>query len=288
MVQPPVFADAYVLKDHDTPLVVPDMSDFPTEPLDWQTVAAARRACRVGAAVVYEPSMGSTNERARSLLRHGGADGTVVVTDDQTSGRGRLGRTWTVAPRSALTVSIALRLPASFPLQIMTPAAALAVDTIVSAEVGPRCAIKWPNDVLIDGLKVAGILVELDEAAGWHAVVGIGLNVNATPPYPHATSLAAATGRRFERHVLLIALLDAFEETLVGAERDPAQALRRWRSRLCTLGRRVRAHTPAGTIEGVAIDVDENGALLLRYDDGTVRPLLAGEVSLAPDPAGPP
>ncbi len=263
----------------DTP---PLSSPFP--PLDWRAVAAARGHTNghVGSHIVYYPSVDSTNVRARGLLRDGAAHGTVVVADEQTHGRGRLGRRWAAPPRSGLAVSVCLRPRAEFRLPLVTVSAALAVgDTVRAVVDASRCTLKWPNDVLVDERKVCGILVELDGAPGaWTVVVGIGLNVNAAPPLPTAISLAAAIGVPVPREPLLIDLLAALEGYLDRAAAQPETVLGLWRDRLATLGRRVRVTTPGGVLEGLALDVDGDGALLLRLDDGTVRPLHAGDVSL--------
>jgi BirA family biotin operon repressor/biotin-[acetyl-CoA-carboxylase] ligase len=231
---------------------------------------------------VYEPALPSTNTLARTLARAGATDGTVVLTDDQTAGRGRLGRTWVVPPCSGLTVSALLRLSSTFPLYTLTPAAALAVADVAGAVVGPRCTLKWPNDVLVEGAKVAGILIEVDALAdGWTAVVGIGLNVNAAPPLATATCLARAAGQSLAREPLLLDLLSALDERLCLAAQDPDVLMGLWRARLVTLGRRVRVTVPDGTLEGLALDVDAEGSLIVRLDDGTRRTVRAGDVASA-------
>lgn len=250
--------------------------------LHWQAVAQARGGARIGGRIVYWQATASTNLVARTLLREGCVDGTVVVCDDQTQGRGRLGRQWRLAPYSGLAVSICLRLPDGFALPCLTPAAALAVSDIVSALVGARCTLKWPNDVLVDGTKVCGILCELDEAArGWAAVVGIGLNVNAAPALETASCLAAAVGRPLQREPLLLELLAALEGYLARATSSPAEIMQLWRARLATLGMRVAVRTPSALIEGLAVDVDAEGALLIRRDDGVVEAVRAGDVTLS-------
>lgn len=261
-------------------------NSFP--PLNWRAIAAECGTARLGRHVVYEPALPSTNTHARALLRAGGADGTVVLTDDQTQGRGRLGRTWVVPPRSGLTVSVILRLARAYPLHTLTPAAALAVGDVVGAVVGARCSLKWPNDVLIDGRKVSGILIEVDGTVGnWTAVVGFGLNVNAAPPLASATCLAAITGTTLAREPLLVALLAALEDRVALAAEAPEVLLRAWRERLATLGQRVRVAVPDGTLEGLAVDVDDEGSLIVALDDGTRRSVRAGDVARAPGGAGP-
>ena len=252
------------------------------EALDWRVVASTRSSRRIGRRIIYHPSLASTNIIARSLLRDPDFDGTVVLADVQTHGRGRLGRGWDAPPRSGLAVSVCLFEPATFALQTLSIAAALAAGDAVRAVVGERCTLKWPNDVQLDGAKVGGILIELEQnAGGWGAVLGIGLNVNAAPDLPTAISLAAATGVPIAREEVLNGLLDALEIYVAVAERSPDELIRQWRSRLDTLGRAVSVQTPAGIVTGVAIDVGADGALRVLTADGAVTLLYAGEVTLA-------
>ena len=235
----------------------------------------------MGRHIVYEPSVASTNLLARALLRRGLTDGTVVVTDEQTQGRGRLGRQWISPPCSGLTFSVCLWPPTGFRLHALAPAAALAVGDVAHGVVGAGCTLKWPNDVLAHGAKVCGILVELDQVGDrWAAVVGIGLNVNAAPPLASATCLAAFADAPLAREPLLIRLLAALEQYVGVAEGTPDAVIQQWRDRLDTLGRRVRVHSAAGIIEGMAVDVDAEGALLVRAHDGRTSPVHAGDVTL--------
>jgi BirA family biotin operon repressor/biotin-[acetyl-CoA-carboxylase] ligase len=208
----------------------------------------------------------STNERARSLAAAGAPHGTLVTADEQRAGRGRQGRVWTAPPRSAVLMSVVLReLSETLPL-----AAAVAVSEAVPLET----QIKWPNDVWIDGRKVAGILVEGRPQEGW-AVVGIGLNVTTEefPPELHATSLRLA-GADVSPEAALAALLDALRLWL---PRPRSEVLAAWRSRDALLGRTVRWSN--GGNEGVAAGVDSSGALIVETRNGRVT-LDAGEVHL--------
>ena len=208
----------------------------------------------------------STNERARALAASGAPHGTLVTADEQHAGRGRQGRAWTAPPTSAVLMSVVLReLSETLPL-----AAAVAVSEAVPLET----QIKWPNDVWIDGRKVAGILVEGRPQEGW-AVLGIGLNVTTEefPPELHATSLRLA-GADLSREAALAALLDALRLWL---PRPRSQVLAAWRSRDALLGRTVRWSN--GSNEGVAAGVDSSGALIVETRNGRVT-LDAGEVHL--------
>jgi len=208
----------------------------------------------------------STNERARSLAMAGAPHGTLVTADEQTAGRGRQGRVWTAPPRSAVLMSVVLReLSETLPL-----AAAVAVCDSLAVE----AQIKWPNDVWIDGRKLAGILVEARPQEGW-AVLGIGMNVTTEefPPELHATSLRLA-GLAVATDDALSALLSTLAAWL---PRPPAEILAAWRSRDALLGHRVRWAN--GSREGTAAGIDDSGALIVETVDGTVT-LDAGEVHL--------
>ena len=209
----------------------------------------------------------STNERARLLAASGAPHGTLVTADEQEAGRGRQGRAWTAPPTSAVLMSVVLReLSETLPL-----AAAVAVSEAVPLET----QIKWPNDVWIDGRKVAGILVEGRPQEGW-AVLGIGLNVAAEqfPDELNATSLTLS-GAAVSVDESLAALVGSLETWL---SRSTEEILAAWRSRDALLGRTVRWAN--GSQDGVAVGVDDSGALIVDTAAGRVT-LDAGEVHLS-------
>jgi BirA family transcriptional regulator, biotin operon repressor / biotin---[acetyl-CoA-carboxylase] ligase len=220
----------------------------------------------IGSPRVHHRLTDSTNERAKELAVAGAPHGTLVTADEQTAGRGRQGREWTAPPRSAVLMSLVLReLDERLPLT-----AAVAVCDALPVD----AAIKWPNDVWIDGRKVAGILVEGRPQEGW-AVLGIGLNVG-TERFPDdladtATSLRLAGLRRSPEEVLrdVLSSLDVW----LGA--PPARVLTAWRSRDALKGERVRWSDG----EGVAGGIDDSGALVVQTSAGAVT-LDAGEVHL--------
>jgi BirA family biotin operon repressor/biotin-[acetyl-CoA-carboxylase] ligase len=220
----------------------------------------------IGSPRVHYRLTDSTNERARALATAGAPHGTLVTADEQQSGRGRQGRTWSAPPRSAVLMSVVLRdLSETLPL-----AAAVAVCDALPAD----AQIKWPNDVWIGGRKVAGILVEGRPQEGW-AVLGIGVNV-ATPDFPaelHATSLRLE-GASASVEETLAALVDALGLWL---PRPAGEVLDAWRSRDALLGRPLRWEN--GSREGTAAGVDDSGALIVETPDGRVT-LDAGEVHL--------
>ena len=220
----------------------------------------------IGLPHVHHRLTDSTNERAKELALAGAPHGTLVTADEQTAGRGRQGRTWSAAPGEALLLSLVLRsLDELLPLRA---AVAVAQSIPVPAQ------IKWPNDVWIEGKKVAGILVEGRPQEGW-AVLGIGLNV-ATRSFPDelseiATSLALA-GASVSREDALDSLLASLERLLAASA---AEVLEQWRERDALLGAPVAWNGGQGT----AVGITDSGALLVETDSGVVE-LDAGEVHL--------
>jgi BirA family biotin operon repressor/biotin-[acetyl-CoA-carboxylase] ligase len=237
-----------------------------------------------GAQVHYAAQVGSTNDIVRQLAEEGAPEGTLVVADEQTAGRGRMGRRWLAPPNMALLMSLLFR-PSLPPEEAnrLVMACGLAAAEAIEARTGLAVDVKWPNDLQIGGAKVAGILAE-SELLGErlvYVVVGIGINVNMREDpaekllYP-ATSLLRETGRPVDRLALLgdfLERLDAWHSLLDRSELDAA-----WSARLVTLGQRV----VAGEVEGVAERVDRAGALWVRDDAGELVRLTAGEVSLRP------
>jgi BirA family biotin operon repressor/biotin-[acetyl-CoA-carboxylase] ligase len=224
----------------------------------------------------------STNALVAERGRTGAGEGLVVVAEHQTAGRGRLDRTWETPARSALTVSVLLRPRVAamewpwFPL-LTGRAAAVALRNL-----GAPVALKWPNDVLLDGRKVGGILTErVDTPGGAALVVGVGINVGMTPeqlPVETATSLAVA-GLDVDRTDLLSALLRSLRSEYDAFQRGGAAALRSSYAASCeTLGRQVEVSLPSGeTLSGEATGIDEGGRLLVRTAEGVV-PVSAGDV----------
>ncbi|MBN1661077.1 MAG: biotin--[acetyl-CoA-carboxylase] ligase [Anaerolineae bacterium] len=267
--------------------------------LSVRRIEAALTTAFIGRSLAYLPEVTSTNDVARHLAVAGAADGTVVIADHQTAGRGRLERPWVAPPGSSLLLSLVLRPPlAPHQAQRLTMACGLAVLDAVKGATGLELSLKWPNDVLAGENKVAGILTELDLRPGSpcridYAIVGIGINVNlAAGELPAelivpAASLSSLLGDRVPRLPLLVALLAAIEERYVAvrAGRSPHDE---WAQRLITLGRRVTVSGGGGAMEGVAEGVEQDGALLLRLDDGRLERVLAGDVTLVRGAPGAP
>jgi len=211
--------------------------------------------------------IGSTNDRARALAQAGAPHGTLVTTGLQTAGRGRQGRAWVTPPGQALLMSLLLR--------VVDPLLPLRAGLAVADLAGPGALVKWPNDVLVDGRKVAGILVEARPREGW-AVLGMGINValDVAGLPPELRSGAGTLGRPpGELDAALAELLGHLDARLA---EPPTAALDALRARDALRGRPV---TWAGGA-GVGAGIDAAGALLVRAPDGALVALDAGEVHL--------
>lgn len=238
---------------------------------------------------------GSTNADLVFQAASGASDGTVLVAETQSAGRGRLGRGWESPPGSSLLFSVLLR-PRIEAQQAFTVTAAMAVSAVEAcALVVPlRVGIKWPNDLVVvgegsfDGLKLAGMLADAvfddDRLAG--VVVGLGINVNWSAAMPdrlsaRATSLDQVVGHRIDREDLLVELLRRLEvwaDVLEDAS-GRAKLMERYRMVSSTIGRRVRVELQDGSCEGEALSVDDTGRLFVRVDgEDDPRGFLAGDV----------
>jgi BirA family biotin operon repressor/biotin-[acetyl-CoA-carboxylase] ligase len=231
---------------------------------------------RFGRPRVHHRLTDSTNARARELAMAGAPDGTIVTAGEQSSGRGRQGRTWSAPPGKALLLSAVVRdltrRDALLPLAVPVAVAA-ACDEFA----GTRCGIKWPNDIWIGTRKLSGILLEGRPQEGW-AVIGIGLNVGTTrDDFPDdlrdtATSLAIESGTDPGVERVLAAVLAALDRRVGDS---PEAILGAWRERDVLFGSRIRWNGGQGTAAGL----DENGNLLVDTEAGRVA-LDAGEVHL--------
>jgi BirA family biotin operon repressor/biotin-[acetyl-CoA-carboxylase] ligase len=235
----------------------------------------------------------STMDVCRALAEQGAAEGVIIVADEQTAGRGRVGRAWFSPPGQSLYVSILLR-PQLVPRQIswLTMIGALAVVDVVHGSEGagerrsaedhpspsapakrPLCSIKWFNDVLLNGKKLAGVLVETALTGDQldYAILGIGLNVNTRfddapdEVRQRATSLREALGKEVDRETVLRALLDAFSARYAAMPASPVADYARY---LDTLGKRVQLSVGDEIIEGQALRVEDDGALVVETDAG--------------------
>lgn len=241
----------------------------------------------LGRTVHHHASVGSTNEVAFRLAQDGAEHGEVVVAEQQTSGKGRRGRVWVSPPGLNLYFSAILRpeLPPQRAPELTLVAAVALAEAL--RDWGTQAAIKWPNDVHLDGRKVAGILTELSaEPERVHfVIVGVGVNLNSQAGhFPEelrdtATSLALATGQRVHRARFAAALWGQLEGWLDRYLDEGFDAVRtRWKALSSTLGQDVLVRTDRQELRGLAEDIDPSGALLVRTEGGSLERVLAGDV----------
>ncbi len=270
----------------------------PFEPLDRERVARALTTRWLGRPCEYLASCGSTNDVAAARGRAGAAEGLVVITDEQTGGRGRLGRSWHATPGANLTFSVLLR-PARPPVEV--PPLTLLAGAAVAAALtgfGVNPQLKWPNDVQLlascaplgtpqpePPKKVAGILTEMASEGNrvGHVVVGIGLNVNETALPPElagrATSMALAQGRSFDRIEVLDTVLCAFEDAYDDFRKNGPAASVRWWEIYGAIGTHARVRVGEHDLEGKVLGLDPDGALRIAADDGRVHRVVSGEIT---------
>jgi BirA family biotin operon repressor/biotin-[acetyl-CoA-carboxylase] ligase len=243
----------------------------------------------IGRKVFYYPSVTSTMDVARQHVKQGAANGTIIIAEEQTAGRGRLKRTW-ISPGGNIFLSVILH-PEVEHLNSLIMLASVAVARSIEMTTGLKTEIKWPNDILIRGRKTVGILIEANARADRveYAVIGIGINVNLdytdiSDKLPEATSLYHEKGSRISRlalvRQLLIELDSIYQRLLSGAS-----VYEEWRERLVTLGKKIQVKwgdpIQDGIIqEGIAEDVAPDGALLLRSFSGELVRVVAGDATL--------
>jgi BirA family biotin operon repressor/biotin-[acetyl-CoA-carboxylase] ligase len=242
----------------------------------------------IGRTLVAHEELASTSDLAKALADEGADHGTVVVAETQTAGRGRRGRAWVSPPRKNVYFSVVLRpeLPPPRATELTLVASLAICDALRQA--GVDAGIKWPNDVLARGRKIAGILTELaaePDRVHW-VVLGVGVNVNASrddfPPElrDEATSILLERGEPAPRALFTAACLTALEDWLDAHDERGFDAIRHaWRERSVTLGREVMVRAEGRELTGVAEDLDEQGALLVRTSAGVER-VFAGDVHL--------
>lgn len=238
----------------------------------------------VGRNFLYFPSVTSTMDVARQAAREGAEEGTVIVAEEQTVGRARLGRAW-INPPGVLATSIILR-PQTGQLIRLSMIGSLATSRCIEKSTGLETTIKWPNDVLVKGKKISGILLESvlrGQSADW-AVIGIGINVNFDPKnYPEIADIATSLSVELCKHVspldVLVHLLTETEQLYLALRRGEP-VCRVWRDKLETLGKMVHVKTGEDVEKGYAESVDDDGALMLRRLDGSLVRIVAGEVTL--------
>ena len=247
----------------------------------------------VGRRFIYRPSTESTMEDARHMLeRWRVGHGAIILAETQTAGRGRAGRTWVSPPDVNLHFTLMLLPPVKGlrPLPFVTPlAVALAVEEVAAKHRAPlHVDLKWPNDILVGGRKLGGVLIETTTNGDGVtvALVGLGLNVNIdVAAYPEiagiATSVKEATGVEVPREEVLAAFCNHFEALYEDAMAGDDVPFYSWRDRLVTLGQHVVATGTGGVVRGKAVAVQEDGALLIQQAGGRRVRVEAGDVTLS-------
>ena len=240
-----------------------------------------------GKKIVYHETISSTMDAAFQLALEKAPEGTVVCAETQTKGRGRLGRTWISPKGKGICLSVILR-PKLSPLEVakLTLLAAVGVCEALQKITNLQPSIKWPNDLLIDGKKCAGILTELSAETDRvkFVIVGIGVNVNtAKNSLPStATSLKEETRQEHSRIKIFQEILRELEHWYLRlGEEGFSPVVQRWKELSVTLNQRVRVSDANGFVEGLAIDIDQDGGLLIRRDTGVIVKKMAGDVALA-------
>ena len=237
----------------------------------------------------YETSIDSTNALAKKLAGRGDPEGTLVITEEQTAGRGRRGRSWASPAGANLLFSVLLR-PAveGDRVFVLTMVLALAGIRALNRVAGVRAMIKWPNDLYVGTRKVAGILTEFSvtgKKIEW-AVLGMGMNVGWHPEVPEgsgapATSLLQETGQKISRNDLLREILTEFEALYRDVLHDRMEPLyEEWNQNCLVLGKAVVIESDTERIEGKALGIDGDGALIIEDGAGNERRILTGDVSL--------
>lgn len=238
----------------------------------------------VGKRIIYYSKIASTMDVARRKALQGAPEGMVIIAGEQTAGKGRIERVW-LSPKGCISLSVILY-PKMAYLSSLIMVASLAVVHTIADVTGLRSKIKWPNDVLINGKKVSGILIESGVRGNNidYAVIGVGINVNleaaclgnvASP----ATSLSDELGRNVSHLQLARKLLVEIEQSYLLAQ-DSKVVYQEWRDSLETLGRKVRASSGDRIYEGIAESIAEDGSLLLRCPNDRLIRILAGDVTL--------
>lgn len=236
----------------------------------------------------WHNTIGSTNDLAKELARSGAPEGTVIAAGHQAKGRGRLGRSFHSPEGMGIYLSVILRPHcAAADLMHLTCAVAVAACDAVAETTGFRPGVKWINDLVAGGKKLGGILTELSLDSNGEvafAVVGIGINCHQkNSDFPKdleeiAISLETATAQPLKRHLLAASLIRHLESTVSDLLRKKSDIMARYRQDCVTLGKEIAI--PQQNVRATALDVNDDGALLVRYGDGTVAKIATGEVSV--------
>jgi BirA family biotin operon repressor/biotin-[acetyl-CoA-carboxylase] ligase len=256
--------------------------------LRQQDITSGLKTRVIGREIQLFTTLASTNTVAMELASGGAIEGTVVVAETQTGGKGRLGRKW-ISPKGNLYLSIILRpsIP-TYKAPLITLMGAVAVASAIVKACGLAAGIKWPNDIFISGKKVGGLLTEMsaEQDRIRHIVLGIGVDVNMMldelPPDIRGltTTLSEETGTTINRTAFLRQLLKDLDHWYQQFLAQDAGVLAEWKRLNVTVGKRVTVSGAGETLEGQAEGIDAEGRLLVRQDDNTLRTVAAGDVTI--------
>lgn len=227
----------------------------------------------------YHREITSTMDEAVALARSGCPDFTVVVSEQQSSGRGRMARTW-VSDEGGLYFSVVVRPELPIDLaHLVNLAAALEINDILRSSYGIDSWLKWPNDILVSDKKICGCLSQMEIEGGDIGFLNIGIGLNAnnnpSPVEPAAISMKQILGGDVPRRIILTDFINRFEDRL--AAFDPPALIEEWKSQSNTIGRKVGVVTKKKKYQGTAVDVDDKGGLVVEYEDGTRDTVIYGD-----------
>ncbi len=243
----------------------------------------------LGKVVHFFPTIDSTQHRAHALAKEGAPEGTVVIADEQVGGKGRLGRVWHSPPSTGISMSLLLRPKLELHrCPQLTLLAAVALVEAIRQETGLPVTIKWPNDILLNGKKICGILTELNAESDCinYLIIGMGINVN-TPSFPEeigqiATSLMLEKGEPVKRVKLIQNILGKLEDLYAQyLEEGFAPIKARWESHAISIGKRVIIRQLSGTMVGMALGIDDDGVLLVQKDDGSLEKVYSADIEIS-------
>ena len=246
------------------------------------------RTTIIGKKIHFLSEVTSTNTLAMEMAADGTPEGTVVIAETQTGGKGRLGRKW-ISPKGNLYLSVVLR--PNIPMHkapLITLTGAVAVASAIRTTCGLEAGIKWPNDILLSGKKVSGLLTEMsaEQDRIRHVVLGIGVDVNMEMGELPAevrsvtTTLAAEAGAKINRTMLLQQVLRDLETWYEKFLINDAEVLDEWKKLNTTVGNRITVSGTGEALDGLAQGVDGDGRLIVRLDNGTIRTVAAGDVTI--------
>lgn len=258
-------------------------------PVPWEIAKLIHTSVIGRGIMTYRKSAGSTQDIALSMASRQNSNGAIVIAEQQSGGRGRMKRKW-VSPKGGIWLSVVLKplIPTAASTMLPFAAAVAVADAISTTGIEPT--LKWPNDVMVGGQKVAGILLDMSAEAETvnYAVIGIGINANVDTSKikvdregrPPITSLKRELGHDVNRLVLAAALLEKLEHHCQALEQNPSSIIAAWRARSDMIGKNIAVVQQGKEIRGVAADIKDDGSLLVQTRQGDVT-VVSGDVIIS-------